>query len=197
MVNKYSCLYGDINVSVPDSVEQFDQLAGRNGACLDAATKQVVFHKLLGDVREDIVEACVKAFEFPRLEVDTGKKRKDGSPILVDEDAKDYIHRLFADREWERENPPAQYRDLVASLEIKFDPSATVRVSKGKVLPKMYLEAGERIIANGNGFKWANQFGITLTGEAEADATLLGWQIKAREDAKRREAEAAAKATYA
>lgn len=197
MINKYNSLYADVNVAVPDSVEEFDRLAKRNGACLDAAVKQVIFHKVLGDVREDIVDACVKAFDFPRLEVDTGKKKKDGSAVLVDEDAKDYIHRLFADKDWDRENPAQTYRDVVAAIEVTFDPSATERVGKARVLPKMYLEAGKRILANGNGPRWAKEFGITLTGETEADASSLGWKIKDREDAKRREAEAAAKAQYA
>lgn len=195
--NTYNCLYGTVKINVPDSVEDFDTLGGKIGLALETAIKYVVYHKTLGEVREDIVEACVKAFDVARLEIDTGRKRKaDGSAILVDEDADAYVKRLFAEKGWDVEAPPKEYLELVANLEITFDPSAKERERKAKVLAKMYLEAAKRIIANGNQAKWASEFGITLTGEAEADAQLLGWGIKGREDAKRRELEAQQKATY-
>lgn len=191
------CLYGEINVNVPDSVEDFDKLAGRAGACLEKAILQVVYHKTLGDVREDIVEAAVAAFEFPRLEKDSGKKRaKDGTPILVDEATDDYVKRLFSEKGWDIDAPPTEWLKLLADLPVEFDPSAKERESKPKTLAKVYIEVVNRIYAAGTTAKAAATLGIALTGDEVADRKALGWAIKGREDEKRRAEEAKLKAEF-
>lgn len=191
-VRTYDCLYGRVNIKAPTTVEGFDALAGRSGAALDFAVKQVVYHKTLGDAREEIVDAAEKAFDFPRLEIDTGKKtKKTGAAITVWEEPDDYVKRLFAEKGWDRENPPKEWIDMTGSLEVAFDPSAKVRESKSKTLAKVYIAAVESIYKAGSTAKAASVLGVTLTGDDAVDKPALGWALKEREDAKRRAAEAA------
>lgn len=191
-IKTFDCLFGKINISCPTTVEEFDNLAGRSGAALDFAVKQVIYHKTLGDAREEIVEAAEEAFDFARLEIDTGKKtKKEGKPITVWEEPDDYVKRLFADKGWDRTNPPKEWLDLTAALEVAFDPSTKVRESKSKTLAKVYITAVESIYKAGSVAKAAGVLGVTLTGDDAADKKALGWALKAREDAKRKAAEAA------
>ena len=39
------------NIAVPESVEEYDSLAKKVGACLDAAIDHEVYHGTLGDIR--------------------------------------------------------------------------------------------------------------------------------------------------
>ena len=48
---KYSSLGLDVNLSVPETVEEFDQNAGKPGACLSEATNNVVYRGSLADFR--------------------------------------------------------------------------------------------------------------------------------------------------
>lgn len=188
----YDCLFGKITLALPTTVEEYDKLAGREGAALDAAVKQTVYHKTLGDAREAIVEAAEAAFDFARLEIDTGKKtKKENKPITVWEEPDDYVKRLFAEKGWDRNNPPAEWTDLTSKLEIEFDPSARVRESKAKTLAKVYVAAVDQIYKAGKQATAAEKLGLTLTGDEAADKKAIGWAIKAREDAKRKAAEAA------
>lgn len=188
---QYACMQGKITIEVPDTVEDYDQLGGRVGLCLEDAIKKTVYHKTLGDAREEISDAVTKEYDFPRNEVDTGRKRKsDNSAVMRDEDVEDHIKRFFVAKGWNWDNPPQEWLDFVAGIEVVFDPSAKVREGKAKNLAKIYVAAVDKVYASGSQAKAASVLGVTLTGDEAQDRNLLGWAIKAREDLKRREQEA-------
>lgn len=77
---------------VPTTVEEFDQAAGRQGACLDYAVQHVLFHSVYETVRSTICEMVEK----------TGFKRKTKphptkpGVEVIDESEASYIARYLA-----------------------------------------------------------------------------------------------------
>lgn len=78
----------DIKVSVPETVEEFDKLAGKPGACLDEAISNVVYRGVLAGVRYTFAEKLEAASGVKRKTIDTGEKRKvtTKSPDVLNED---------------------------------------------------------------------------------------------------------------
>lgn len=52
---KFSSLGLEINLNVPSTVEEFDQNAGKTGACLDEAINNVVYRGMLAEYREALL----------------------------------------------------------------------------------------------------------------------------------------------
>jgi hypothetical protein len=156
-------------------------------------------------------------FDFPRLTKKTGKTRDvvvNGTTVkeeieVYDESESDYIKRLCAAKGWNDDKTKSDNLQPIAdelSGLLTFDASQTERKAAGpKKLAKQYREAAENIFKNENQNKWVGRLkeenDIILSFDTEPapeDPTFaavrngnidkLGWAIKAREDAKAKEA---------
>lgn len=136
-----------VTIRVPDSVEEFDQLAKKSGACLEAATDYEVFHGTLGDIRNALVSLIEKTYETPRRDIGTGKfEEVDGKreEITKPEGFEVFLNRVAAEKGLTSETP---FQDLADRLsvngdkEVKFDPSVQARrPGVGPKLPKYATE---------------------------------------------------------
>lgn len=126
-------------LNVPESVEEFDTLAKRAGACLDAGIDQIVYHDQLGKIRKGIVAEIVKARETnpnipERLVVGQGPKKKDGSTSPVYEKDTVFIDRVKSSGAIS----PADFAALGQAVAdaTPFDPSAST--SSSQIAKKFY-----------------------------------------------------------
>ena len=83
-------------LSIPTTVEEYDELAKRPGACLADAIQQTVYHSTLGDVRARFCEVLDEDLRKQGIEVpwDSGKKDSEGESILLNEGA--WINKVLA-----------------------------------------------------------------------------------------------------
>lgn len=174
-------------VSVPDSVEEFDQLAARAGACLEEATNNILYRSTLAAFRENFCEALEKDTGIERATKETGKKDSKGEPVVVfDESEADYVKRVLAEKKAEITSFQPLADSTIAA--IVFDPKATERKSAGpKKLPKMYLEIAQAVLDQNKGTevatKLSNQLGFTVAPTLEGIAAA----VKAQQEAKKKQ----------
>lgn len=170
------CLsHSNLNYDVPSSVEEFDRLAGREGAALDEANKNVLYRAVLNQARyaylhglDEDKEKGTPAIEG--LEQLTGVERatKVTKPEVKDADGKitqeevtawdetesNYEQRVFATLVSEGKFPSvdaaiANYRELMQNVlnALNFDPKKQERQSAGpKKTPKMYIGIADALI---------------------------------------------------
>jgi hypothetical protein len=135
-----------LNVQVPDSVEEFDRMAGRSGAALDEANKNVMYRGWNADFRRTFVEVLGKQFpDIKRAVVGKGpktKKNPEGSDVYESEQK--YLDRVLAGGHSLVELQPLAEQ---TAAQIPFDPSAAERSTK---VGKEYLELADGVIAKGN-----------------------------------------------
>lgn len=138
---------------LPTSVEQFDAMAGRAGAALDAAIDNFVAHSHLTRVRKTLVE---------KLEASTGIARKrDGKKYSETESA--YIKRL------ESELGEALWTDHRAAADEAF---SETEVSLAKMarssgissanVAKKYMDAADKLLAAGKVASFLAKFAPTI-----------------------------------
>jgi len=78
MINKIQPSLGlEVNVPVPETVAEFDQLAGKEGACLENATNNVVYRSILAQFRRLLVTVVEDISGIKRELVDSGKTKKE------------------------------------------------------------------------------------------------------------------------
>lgn len=196
MVNqKVESVGVEFEISVPSTVEEFDELAKKPGTCLEQANRNILYRGVLANFRNDFTEALQKKTGIPRLS-EPGKAKKDGTPgedVYTESEAK-YVARVLA----ETKTKVSDFADVVVevlaaknedgSLKISFDPSVQVRESKPKTLAKMYLEAADGIIAKGGTFeKSSAKLAAKLGHPVEATREGIAAAIKEVEDAARQE----------
>lgn len=139
-----------LNIQVPDSVEEFDRLAGKQGAALDEANKNVIYRGWNADFRKKLIEQLEKTYgagtetNIPRAVIGKGPKReKDGVEPDIFETEKKYVDRLIAGGiSLATMQPTAES----IGAAIAFDPSAAERSTK---IGKEYLELADGVIAKG------------------------------------------------
>lgn len=163
---EYSSLGLKVNFLTPETVDEFDKLAGKAGACLAEGTNNIVYRVSLAEFRDTFLHGRKesktvvdgKEVVLPAIKgIDdlTGIARKelpvlkDGKPVVKDgvavtaydpEDSEaKYFKRVCAEKGVE----PASFQahaDLVAAA-IAFDPSATERAPAGpKKLAQKYKD---------------------------------------------------------
>jgi len=162
---KVKSLGVELSISVPATADEFDKLAKREGACVDEANSNVLYRSFLTESRGAMIEgffaenedgsqgACLfegYANRFgavrKRKQKDSGKKKKDGSPILTwDEGEEDYLEYIRAEKNVSDSEFAADCTTLAAL--IAFDPAKTVSVTKPKALAAEYLENGKKLFA--------------------------------------------------
>ena len=191
-----------ININVPSSVEEFDQLAKKVGACLNEAVKNVIYRGVLNTFRAKFVEAVEAETSIARKTKPTGKFEKDDAgkdtevPILVYAETEgDYFDRVLA-------NPDAprtleSFTDLANRIaaDLVFDPSESEKKPAGpKKLSKAVLDAAKTIIDAGKAdavaAMLATKLGITVDSTQESLARAIA------EDQRRKNAEKNLSAEY-
>jgi phage FluMu gp28-like protein len=138
-------------VSIPETVEEFNALAKREGACLDEAVSNVLYRSVFNDFREDVVDAIVAAYGIPQKTVDhPTKKKEDGSPEQV-VDPKDsgarYINRAAA----ELGVAVTEFQNIANEVckKLTFDPSQRERKAKSSEPTRTDLDTADGLIAQG------------------------------------------------
>jgi len=149
----YKSLGLNVVVSVPESVDEYNQLAGTTDAALNDATDSTVYRSVLNVFREAVVAAIAE---------DTGTARivkykldAEGNPVLDDEtkekivdteeSAGAYMRRVAGDS-------PEKFQSIADSVAktLVFDPKVKERAAAGpKDLAKRYKEAAQGIIDAG------------------------------------------------
>ena len=129
-------------INIPSTVEEYDQLAKKSGAALDAAIDHEVYHGTLGEVRTKFMELIAEDTGIKPREVGTGIFTGEGEE-KVEETKKEkfeaYVNRVCAEKSLDPEKEP--FKHLAARLsaggdkEVKFDPSVTPRTGGGPKIP--------------------------------------------------------------
>jgi hypothetical protein len=188
------CVGVSYNLSVPETSEEYDQIAGKIGACVESANKNVIYRQS---------NAQFRAFYCDAVEEDTGIERQtkvvatkthtdeDGNETTEDvlgyaETEKKYLDRVYAELELDDEAAVmARFGGLVeqAQGEVVFDPSEREPAAKTKKPRKAFLRVGEAIEAKGGqegldhvAGKLADELDIEV--EATVEGVALALQIK-------------------
>lgn len=148
-------------LNVPDTTSEFDIMAGRPGACLEAAIRQIVYHNTLGDIRTtfcEVLDAHLKSL-VPPVEVpwESGKKDAEGADVLLNEGA--WINKVLAltgktISEFAFLQPAVLNGDIDTSVTppvvrrapVNFDPSTSERKSGPPKVSKASLTAANSLI---------------------------------------------------
>ncbi len=141
-----------INLSVPETAEEYDKLAGETNACVEDAVNQIVMHKTLSKFRDKFAEALEKSLTvdgvcsipWPEDKEATAKAtpKKDGTVTAVHITPKDYFKLVQA-----KEGKPASaYQHLAdtVSASLTFDPSESERA--GGRVSKANTAAAESLL---------------------------------------------------
>lgn len=168
MISKEVKILGlPVSVGVPESIAEFDQLAGKEGEALDQANTNVLYRSVFTEVRSSFTEALETQTGIAR-KTKPGKIKKNGEPgeDQWDETEMDYFDRVVAESNGSKED----YLSLITEVasKIPFDPAAKERAaSKPKTLAKVYLTAAQSIIEAGK----TNHAILKLEAK-------LGWKVE-------------------
>lgn len=197
VVQKFRCLSFPAQIRVPESIEEYDKLAGKVGVCLAQAIGNIVYRSVLAGVRADFCEALERetgikrAFEIvtgadgkPKTrEVEVKSTGPDGKEVVTksteevinytESEAK-YVNRVQSELKLADEAFIAKYQHLMDAAvndpSNKFDPTQTEPKERGpKKLPEAYVVAATRVFNNGNQQKWADR----IKSESGAEIKFL------------------------
>lgn len=209
---QYDSLGLKVLVNAPETAEEFDNLAGKIGACVEEAVNNVAYRDTLADFRSTFCEALEAETSIPRTREQAlvdGKPKttEDGKPILVfTESEGKYISRIRATKDllkpdaWQTAYQPLANR-VVAGVAIAngtitdspdnaitLDPKA--REKKAKTVPETYLKLADEIIAKNSVDKAVKVLSDYLGVPVGTDRTSLATAIRSRELKRQREANA-------
>lgn len=190
------CVGVSYNISVPETAEEYDQLAGKVGACVSSANRNVIYRQTNPQFRPKFCEL---------VEEDTGIERKTkvtGTKTVKDDDGNEtteeiigyaetekvYLDRVYAEENLvDEEQIMARFGDLVsqAEAEVVFDPSeheAAPKVKKPKKIHRTTAEqileqAGEEALA-----MVASKLAEELDIEVEATVDSVAMALQTREN---------------
>jgi len=137
-----------LNISVPSDASEFDQLAGRVGACVEEANANIIYRGWNAAFREAFADALIKSTGIKRRldekAMAKASKRKDGSTPEIFESAGSYFEFVKATEGKET----VAYQDLAIEVakSIAFDPKPAQRTGR---VSKELIAAAESIIAKG------------------------------------------------
>jgi hypothetical protein len=182
---QYRCLGLKANIEVPSSIEEYDKMANKSGACLGDAIDNVIYRNTLTGIRADFCAKLEEKSGIARKTVSTGKKRKvtvieDGKSVereeeivAFDESEAKYVARVQAAEGLNDDAFVAKYQSLMdevvsatatdestgATYKVNaFDPTETERKpAQPKKLAACYIETATRVFANGNQAKIATR----------------------------------------
>lgn len=191
-----------LNLSVPSTVEEFDNLAKKEGACLTSATMNVVYRSWNNQFRAKFAEFIESATSIKRItEVVLGKDgqpKKDADGEVVEkynETEAVYIDRVMAQlvHDGKAATVEAALSSYAADAQriadgIAFDPSETEKAPAGPKKPsKKYLAVAEEIEKRGRLAEMAEKLATYLGHAVDADLNSVALAIgeKVRVDAEK------------
>jgi hypothetical protein len=130
-----------VKVSIPETVQEFDSLAKKEGAAIQAAVTQEIYHGTLSDIRSAAEELICEAYKATRREVGTNVfEEVDGKKVEQTKEEKwdTFLTRVAAENNLPGETPFQHIFDRLSvggDKEVKFDPSAQKRTSTGPKIP--------------------------------------------------------------
>lgn len=156
-----------LKVRVPKTVEAFDALAGKPGACLKEGIDNIIFRGVLTKSRAAFCAAVEAGTKIPRKTKEKGKtKDAAGNEVpkfVFDETEGDYIERVLATLATQRgvtEVPESELQPYADALgfggtaEVKFDPRAKEPGEAAKPAKRYMTAAQEQIVNGGLKPKW-------------------------------------------
>lgn len=187
-----------------ESVEEADTAAGKEGACLAEANKNLLYRGAYNDAREMIVDIVSELTGLvPEIE-DSGKKDDKGQPIMViSETDNKYVDRALAQAA--KDGHPISDADLQAEIDrrargytVKDDKGVEVQVPpisvsikhtvrqapKAKKLPANFVVTATGIVEANKTEPFIalvkKDLGedLVLTGEKDKDIQIVGWALK-------------------
>lgn len=184
MVTKeFNSLDFNLKIAVPETVEEYDRLAKKEGSALSDAIFNVLYRGVFAKFRAKFAEAVENNTGIVRnTEVVLGKdgqpkKDDDGNEVTrYTETEKVYLNRVYAilvgkNEFTSPEAAAASFAPLAQSIveSIVFDPSETEREpSQPKKVAKAYITIAEKAAANGK----LESLALTLT------AKLGNWKVE-------------------
>lgn len=156
---EYESLGVTVPFQVPETIEEYERLAKRQGACLDEAIDNVVYRGCLASFRKAFVAAFEKATGVARKtrSITTTSDGKETVRNVPDESEGRYIDRALEELHPGDELAILKYQPLVADvlkltdksgrLLCVFDPSEAERKERKESVAKQYLDAVPLLIA--------------------------------------------------
>lgn len=195
---------------IPESVDEFDTLAKRAGACLDEAVANIMYRGPFADWRDMFLHGFeANGSKFDGIDKQTGIERKtkvveltskneDGSPKTreaYDESEAVYWNRVKtslvqAGRFPSEEAVIANFQPWAQQVAdaITFDPSQAERKERGpKKVPKQYIELAQRYIDQGKADVLAKKLTKWLGREVGIAVEVLAQAIKDDQDRRAKE----------
>ena len=145
-------------VTVPKTASAFDRMAGRTGACVEEAVRNVIYRGVNHDFRAALCE---------RLEAETGEPRKsheegegEKKRTVYDETEKQYKARLIVEGHTDDEQCQLFANEIGKT--IVFDPSPS---SRSKKAPKEIENAADNLLAAIEGDSTGSTTAETVAGK--------------------------------
>lgn len=135
--------------NLPETAEEFDTLAGRAGACVEAAVQQVLYHRYFATLRPAVAEALEKESKFARhFEL----KGDEENAVKIYENDKAYVGRLRqaiedGEVDFTEEDIAATVQATVDSLPVNFKP-AVRGTGLGSKPAKKWMETAAAIMSS-------------------------------------------------
>lgn len=187
MISKnYKSLGLLIALSVAASIEEYDTLAGKEGAALESAVNNEIYRGTLAEFRSTFCDRVATTYGKPRKVKPSGKTKKgeNGEEVETEVYAETegvFIDRVLAELAAERGHPEVDrvvefkpvLDKLLAETEtledgtvvplIRFDPKRAERKEQGpKKLPEIYKRAALAVQQGGNLDKFIAKYGVVV-----------------------------------
>lgn len=128
-----------IVIDVPETAEEFDKLAGRTGACVEEAVRNVIYRSVNPEFRRNLCERLEKETGIERASKTTGEG--DDAKTVYTQTEKEYYNSFLVDGHIDEETAQMYANEIAATL--TFDPSPTTRAKKA---PKEIETAARHIM---------------------------------------------------
>ena len=193
-----------VELNVPSSASEFDQLARKEGACVDEAVRNVVYRGCLAEARDILLHGQKADAETGAVAItgmDDMFKMERGTEPVLDKDGKpkknakgeeltkyseteeDFFKRIVATHNVTEADQQSLMSTVCAA--ITFDPSATERKpAVPKKLAAKYVENAKKLLAGGKIEELNKRLHKTIgnvftaTGDETKDAEALGWLVR-------------------
>lgn len=171
---------------LPATVEKFDEMAQRPGACLEAALSNYLAHNHFSKVRAAVVKALADATGIAR------KVEKDGDREVFAETENQYVKRATAELESAGDSID-NYMDALteAAAAVEVDLTKQIRGAGSDKVAAKWITAAEQIRDAGKLDAVAAKLGVELGNDEEENLSLVGAAVRDFEKKKIAEARAA------